>query len=129
MEVCQLECENKKGTVFGVDLSVLLRDRPDEVPFVVVHCTSEIENRALSVQVLAEVKRCTVASLSCHLITCFLFSEGVYRVSGSKPRIQKLCQNFETQKEQVDLSDLSPHDITSILKHFFKEVLKDVFAK
>lgn len=64
MEVCQLECENKKGTVFGVDLSVLLRDRPDEVPFVVVHCTSEIENRALSVQVLfiiAEVKRCTVA--------------------------------------------------------------------
>ncbi|XP_017280918.1 GEM-interacting protein isoform X2 [Kryptolebias marmoratus] len=97
MEVCQLECENKKGTVFGVDLSVLLRDIPDEVPFVVVHCTSEIENRALSVQ-------------------------GVYRVSGSKPRIQKLCQSFETQKEQVDLSDLSPHDITSILKHFFKEL-------
>lgn len=43
-------------------------------------------------------------------------------MSGSKPRIQKLCQAFETQKEQVDLSDLSPHDITSILKHFFKEV-------
>lgn len=64
MEVCQLECENKKGTVFGVDLSVLLQDRPDEVPFVVVHCTSEIENRALSVQVLliiAGVKQCTVA--------------------------------------------------------------------
>ncbi|XP_013880185.1 GEM-interacting protein isoform X3 [Austrofundulus limnaeus] len=97
MEMCQLECENKKGTVFGVDLSVLLRDRPDEVPFVVMHCTSEIENRALSVQ-------------------------GVYRVSGAKPRIQKLCQSFETQKEQVDLSDLSPHDITSILKHFFKEL-------
>lgn len=56
--------------------------------------------------------------------SCFLFyiSEGVYRVSGSKPRIQRLCQAFETQKEQVDLSDLSPHDITSLLKHFFKEV-------
>lgn len=52
MEVCQLECENRKGTVFGVDLSLLLRDKPDEVPFVVLHCTSEIENRALSVQVL-----------------------------------------------------------------------------
>ncbi|XP_018560104.2 LOW QUALITY PROTEIN: GEM-interacting protein [Lates calcarifer] len=97
MEVCQLECEHRKGTVFGVDLSLLLRDRPDEVPFVVLHCTSEIESRALSVQ-------------------------GVYRVSGSKPRIQKLCQAFEMQKEQVDLSDLSPHDITSILKHFFKEL-------
>ncbi|XP_022608079.1 GEM-interacting protein isoform X1 [Seriola dumerili] len=97
MEVCQLECEHRKGTVFGVHLSVLQRDRPDEVPFVVLRCTSEIESRALSVQ-------------------------GVYRVSGSKPRIQKLCLAFEMQKEQVDLSDLSPHDITSILKHFFKEL-------
>ncbi|KAM7371780.1 hypothetical protein PAMP_008990 [Pampus punctatissimus] len=97
MEVCQLECENRKGTVFGVDLSLLLRDKPEEVPFVVLNCTSEIESRALSVQ-------------------------GVYRVSGSKPRIQKLCQAFEIQKEQLDLSDLSPHDITSILKHFFKEL-------
>ncbi|XP_026181964.1 GEM-interacting protein [Mastacembelus armatus] len=97
MEVCQLECEHSRGAVFGVDLSLLVHDRPDEVPFVVLHCTSEIESRALSVQ-------------------------GVYRVSGSKPRIQKLCQAFEIQKEQVDLSDLSPHDITSILKHFFKEL-------
>ncbi|XP_043955580.1 GEM-interacting protein isoform X2 [Gambusia affinis] len=97
MEVCQLECEQKKGTVFGVDLSVILQDRPDDVPFVVRCCTSEIESRALSVQ-------------------------GVYRVSGAKPRIQKLCQTFETHKDQVDLSDHSPHDITSILKHFFKEL-------
>ncbi|XP_051797579.1 GEM-interacting protein [Acanthochromis polyacanthus] len=97
MEVCQLECEHRKGTVFGVDLSLLPRQTPDEVPFVVLRCTAEIESRALSIQ-------------------------GVYRVSGSKPRIQKLCQAFETQKEQVDLSDLSPHDITSILKQFFKEL-------
>ncbi|XP_056263316.1 GEM-interacting protein isoform X2 [Pseudoliparis swirei] len=97
MEVCQLECEHRKGAVFGVDLSLLSGDRPDDVPFVVLLCTSEIESRALSVQ-------------------------GVYRVSGSKPRIQKLCQTFEMQKEQVDLSEHSPHDITSILKHFFKEL-------
>ncbi|KAK5884848.1 hypothetical protein CesoFtcFv8_018625 [Champsocephalus esox] len=97
MEVCQLECENRKGTVFGVDLSLMCQDEPDKVPFVVRLCTTEIENRALSVQ-------------------------GVYRVSGSKPRILKLCQAFEFQKDQVDLSDLSPHDITSILKHFFKEL-------
>ncbi|KAM9391856.1 GEM-interacting protein isoform 2-T2 [Pholidichthys leucotaenia] len=97
MEVCQLECEHRKGTVFGVDLSQIPRDSPDEIPFVVLRCTSEIESRALSVQ-------------------------GVYRVSGSKPRIQKLYQAFEMQKEHVDLSDLSPHDITSVLKHFFKEL-------
>ncbi|XP_034046437.1 GEM-interacting protein [Thalassophryne amazonica] len=96
-EVCQLKCEHRKGIVFGADLSLLPRSTPDEVPFVVRHCTSEIERRALSVQ-------------------------GVYRVSGSKPRIQKLCQTFETQKEQVDLSDVSPHDITSIIKYFFKEL-------
>lgn len=97
MEVCQLECEHAKGSVFGVNLSLLPRDKPDEVPFVVLRCTSEIESRALTVQ-------------------------GVYRVSGSKPRIQKLCQAFEEQKEQVDLSEPSPHDITSVLKHFFKEL-------
>lgn len=58
-------------------------------------------------------------------MACFLLrplSQGVYRVSGSKPRIQKLCQAFEAQKEKVDLSEYSPHDITSILKQFFKEV-------
>uniref|UniRef100_A0A672IAG8 GEM interacting protein n=1 Tax=Salarias fasciatus TaxID=181472 RepID=A0A672IAG8_SALFA len=97
LEVCQLECEHRKGAVFGVDLSLLTHFGQNEVPFVVLRCISEIESRALSVQ-------------------------GVYRVSGSKPRIQKLCQAFETQKEQVDLSDHSPHDITSILKHFFKEL-------
>lgn len=51
MEVCQLECEHRKGTVFGVDLSLLPRDSPDEVPFVVLQCTAEVESRALSVQV------------------------------------------------------------------------------
>uniref|UniRef100_A0A8C9ZE82 Rho-GAP domain-containing protein n=1 Tax=Sander lucioperca TaxID=283035 RepID=A0A8C9ZE82_SANLU len=68
--VSVLECEHRKGTVFGVELSLLCGDRPEEVPFVVLLCTSEIESRALSIQ-------------------------GVYRVSGSKPRIQKICQAFE----------------------------------
>lgn len=123
MEMCQLECEHRKGTVFGVDLAMLPRTRPDEVPFVVLLCTSEIESRALSVQVLLTITSSqwpTRSVLLPDLRPCF--SQGVYRVSGSKPRIQKLCQAFETQKRQVDLSDHSPHDITSILKHFFKEV-------
>ncbi|CAB1341458.1 unnamed protein product [Coregonus sp. 'balchen'] len=97
LEVLQHECENRKGILFGVGFSLLPRDRPDEVPFVVQLCTAEIESRALTLQ-------------------------GVYRISGSKPRIQKLCQVFETQRDQVDLSELSPHDVTSVLKHFFKEL-------
>ncbi|XP_051904366.1 GEM-interacting protein [Hippocampus zosterae] len=97
MEVCQMECDINKGKVFGVPLSLLLRHTPDDVPFVVRRCTAEIESRALSLQ-------------------------GVYRVSGSKPRVQKLCQALEEFKEDVDLSEVSPHDVTCILKHFFKEL-------
>ncbi|XP_056609766.1 GEM-interacting protein [Triplophysa dalaica] len=97
LEVCQMECEHRRGFIFGVEFALLPREIPDAVPFVVLRCTEEIESRALTVQ-------------------------GVYRISGSKPRILKLCQAFEIQKDQVDLSDLSPHDITSVLKHFFKEL-------
>ncbi|TRY56748.1 hypothetical protein DNTS_004720 [Danionella cerebrum] len=100
LEVCQLECEHRRGFVFGTDFSSLPRECQDSVHFVVLRCTEEIENRALDIQ-------------------------GVYRISGSKPRILKLCQAFEIQKDQVDLSDLSPHDITSVLKHFFKERLSE----
>ncbi|KAG7258471.1 hypothetical protein CRUP_015488, partial [Coryphaenoides rupestris] len=97
LEVCLLECERGRGVVFGVGLARLCRDQPDGVPFVVQRCTAEIESHSLAVQ-------------------------GVYRVCGSKHRIQRLCQAFETQGEQVELSNLPPHDITSVLKHFFKEI-------
>ncbi|KAK7175246.1 hypothetical protein R3I93_002216 [Phoxinus phoxinus] len=97
LEVCQLECEHRRGFIFGMEFSLLPRESQDCVPFVVLRCTEEIESRALGVQ-------------------------GVYRISGSKPRVLKLCQAFEIQKDQVDLSDLSPHDITSVLKHFLKEL-------
>ncbi|XP_066530396.1 GEM-interacting protein isoform X2 [Hoplias malabaricus] len=97
LDLCQTECEHRRGILFGVDFSLLSRDHQQNVPFIVHRCTEEIESRALTIQ-------------------------GVYRVSGSKPRILKLCHSFETQKEQVDLSDLSPHDITSVLKYFFKDL-------
>ncbi|XP_076866132.1 GEM-interacting protein isoform X2 [Brachyhypopomus gauderio] len=97
LDLCQTECENRRGNLFGVEFSQLPREQAHDIPFIVQVCTREIETRALTVQ-------------------------GVYRVSGSKPRILKLCYTFETQKDQVDLSDVSPHDITSLLKHFFKEL-------
>ncbi|KAK3532607.1 hypothetical protein QTP86_026220 [Hemibagrus guttatus] len=97
LDLCQTECERRRGYLFGVEFSMLPRDQPQDVPFIVQRCTEELESRALTVQ-------------------------GVYRVSGSKPRILKLCHTFETQKDQVDLSDLSPHDITSVLKLFFKDL-------
>ncbi|KAJ3601631.1 hypothetical protein NHX12_032599 [Muraenolepis orangiensis] len=97
LDVCPLECEHGKGVVFGVSLALLCRGRADPVPSVVRRCTAEIEIHSQALQ-------------------------GIYRVCGSKPRIQRLCQALETQGDQVELSDISPHDIASVLKHFFKEL-------
>lgn len=51
-----------------------------------------------------------------------LSSQGIYRISGSKARVEKLCQAFENGRSLVELSEHSPHDITGVLKHFLKEV-------
>ncbi|NWI11769.1 GMIP protein, partial [Crypturellus soui] len=101
LESLLITCGHKKlpnrVPLFGVDFTQVPRDFPEEVPFLVVKCTSEIEARALGVQ-------------------------GIYRISGSKARVEKLCQAFENGRNLVDLSEHSPHDITGVLKHFLKEL-------
>ncbi|XP_074059413.1 GEM-interacting protein isoform X2 [Macrotis lagotis] len=83
--------------LFGVDFLQLPRDFPEEVPFLVIKCTAEIEYRALGVQ-------------------------GIYRISGSRVRVERLCQAFENGWALVELSGNSPHDVTGVLKHFLKEL-------
>ncbi|NWS44872.1 GMIP protein, partial [Probosciger aterrimus] len=101
LENLLITCGHKKlpnrVPLFGIDFTQVPRDFPEEVPFIVVKCTSEIEARALGVQ-------------------------GIYRISGSKARVEKLCQAFENGRSLVELSEHSPHDITGVLKHFLKEV-------
>ncbi|XP_040597965.1 GEM-interacting protein isoform X2 [Mesocricetus auratus] len=87
--------------LFGVDFLQLPRDFPEEVPFVVTRCTAEIEHRALGLQ-------------------------GIYRVSGSRVRVERLCQAFENGRALVELSGNSPHDITSVLKRFLQELTDPV---
>ncbi|XP_072458570.1 GEM-interacting protein isoform X2 [Notamacropus eugenii] len=87
--------------LFGVDFLQLPRDFPEEVPFLVIKCTAEIEHRALSVQ-------------------------GIYRISGSRVRVERLCQAFENGWALVELSDNSPHDVTGVLKHFLKELTDSI---
>lgn len=48
--------------------------------------------------------------------------QGIYRVSGSRVRVERLCQAFENGRALVDLSGNSPHDVTSVLKRFLQEV-------
>ncbi|NXS59788.1 GMIP protein, partial [Brachypteracias leptosomus] len=105
LENLLITCGHKKlptrAPLFGVDFTQVPRDFPEEVPFVLVKCTSEIEARALGVQ-------------------------GIYRISGSKARVEKLCQAFESGRNLVELSEHSPHDITGVLKHFLKELSSPV---
>ncbi|NXV75408.1 GMIP protein, partial [Atlantisia rogersi] len=101
LESLLITCGHKKlpnrVPLFGIDFTQVPRDFPEEVPFIVLKCTSEIEARALGVQ-------------------------GIYRISGSKARVEKLCQAFENGRSLVELSEHSPHDITGVLKHFLKEL-------
>ncbi|XP_038627010.1 GEM-interacting protein isoform X1 [Tachyglossus aculeatus] len=101
LETLLITCGHRKLParipLFGVDFLELPRDCPGDVPFLVTKCTAEIEQRALDVQ-------------------------GIYRVSGAKARVERLCQALENGQELVELSENSPHDITSVLKHFFKEL-------
>nr|XP_045010250.1 GEM-interacting protein isoform X2 [Jaculus jaculus] len=87
--------------IFGVNFLQIPRDFPEEVPFVVTKCTTEIEHRALGVQ-------------------------GIYRVSGSRIRVERLCQAFENGRTLVELSGNSPHDVTSVLKRFLQELTDPV---
>lgn len=48
--------------------------------------------------------------------------QGIYRVSGSRVRVERLCQAFENGRALVELSGNSPHDVTSVLKRFLQEV-------
>ncbi|KAM4748596.1 GEM-interacting protein-like [Rhinophrynus dorsalis] len=118
-EECYLTCHKKclenllimcghrklptKVPLFGVDFGHFPRYFPEEVPFIIVKCTSEIEQRALGQQ-------------------------GLYRISGAKARVEKLLQAFENGRDLVDLSGHSPHDITSCLKHFLKQLPDSVVS-
>ncbi|KAM5170813.1 GEM-interacting protein isoform 2-T2 [Mantella aurantiaca] len=118
-EECYLTCHKKclenllikcghnklpnKVPLFGVNFSSFPRYFPEEVPFVISKCTAQIEMRALGQQ-------------------------GLYRISGAKARVDKLLQAFENGRELVDLSGHSPHDITSALKHFLKELPDSVVS-
>ncbi|XP_069783804.1 GEM-interacting protein-like isoform X3 [Narcine bancroftii] len=112
-EECSLVCHRKclesiailcghrklqtKICLFGVDFAQTARETADEVPFIVRHCTAEIERRALGIQ-------------------------GIYRMNGSKIRITKLRQSFENGRDLTDMSENSPHDITNLLTLYLREL-------
>ena len=52
-----------------------------------------------------------------------LFSfQGIYRVSGVKSKVEKLCQSFENDEWNVDLSEHPPNVIANVLKLYLRQV-------
>ena len=56
-----------------------------------------------------------------HTIKHRLF-QGVYRVSGVKSRVEKLCQSFEIEGDKVDLSEHHPNVISNVLKLYLRQL-------
>lgn len=80
-------------TTFGIDL----KSHSDEIPYIVVKCISELDKRGIS-------------------------SKGIYRVSGVKSRVEKLCQTFESGADLVDISDVPPNIIANVLKLYLRQL-------
>ncbi|MBN3323945.1 RHG29 protein, partial [Atractosteus spatula] len=101
LETLAIQCGHKKLQgrlhLFGIDFAQATKNNPDGIPFIIKKCTSEIENRALTIK-------------------------GIYRVNGAKSRVEKLCQAFENGKDLVELSDLYPHDISNVLKLYLRQL-------
>ncbi|KAK9538763.1 hypothetical protein VZT92_003913 [Zoarces viviparus] len=101
LETLAIQCGHKKLQgrlqLFGIDFAQAAKNSPDGVPFIIKKCASEIESRALNIK-------------------------GIYRVNGAKSRVEKLCQAFENGKDLVELSDVSPHDISNVLKLYLRQL-------
>ena len=48
--------------------------------------------------------------------------QGIYRVSGLKSRVEKLCQAFENGAQLVDLTDQHPNVIANVLKLYLRQL-------
>ena len=54
------------------------------------------------------------------VVMCLL--QGIYRVSAVKSKVERLCQSFETDCEEVDLSEHHPNVIANVLKLYLRQV-------
>ncbi|CAL4067534.1 unnamed protein product, partial [Meganyctiphanes norvegica] len=101
LETLAIQCGHKrlprKMTTFGVDLGQHLSETSTPVPHLVLKCVSEIDARGTKIK-------------------------GIYRVSGVKSRVEKLCQAFENGAHLVDLTDQHPNVIANVLKLYLRQL-------
>ena len=82
-----------KSDVINLELSKIT----DDVPVLLVKCTLEIERRSV-------------------------LTPGIYRMTGVNSRVQKILKSFESGPHLIDVTDVSPNDLCSVLKVFLREV-------
>ncbi|XP_069955191.1 rho GTPase-activating protein 45 isoform X4 [Cherax quadricarinatus] len=101
LETLAIQCGHKrlprKMTTFGVDLAQHLSETNTSIPHLVVKCVAEIDTRGSKIK-------------------------GIYRVSGVKHRVEKLCQAFENGANLVDLTDQHPNVIANVLKLYLRQL-------
>ncbi|KAG8271538.1 Rho GTPase-activating protein 29 [Homalodisca vitripennis] len=91
-------------TTFGVDLDEHLCKMGTKVPTIVSKCIKAIEDHGILVK-------------------------GIYRVSGVKSRVERLCQEFEVSGgEDTDLSDTHPNVIANVLKLYLRQLPQPLFT-
>ncbi|CAG2167076.1 unnamed protein product [Oppiella nova] len=98
LETLAIQCGHvklpRRMTTFGVALNAQTNS---DVPLILKKCVQEIDTRGSNIK-------------------------GIYRVSGVKSRVEKLCQSFESGQDLVDLSSTPPNVIANVLKLYLRQV-------
>ncbi|XP_065576671.1 rho GTPase-activating protein 45-like [Artemia franciscana] len=102
LEFLAIQCGHKrlprKMTTFGVDLAQHLAEvGSGPIPRLLIRCVNEIEARGLQIN-------------------------GLYRVSGVKSKVEKLCQAFENGADLVDMTEIHPNIIANVLKLYLRQL-------
>ncbi|EDV22182.1 uncharacterized protein TRIADDRAFT_59414 [Trichoplax adhaerens] len=105
LEKLSISCGSKhhrKLSTFGVDIhDHLVATNQIGVPIIVSVCINEIDKRGLKTQ-------------------------GIYRISGVKSQVEKLCQFFESMDSskdmKIDLSKTPVHHIASVLRLYLRQL-------
>ncbi|ESP01321.1 hypothetical protein LOTGIDRAFT_230660 [Lottia gigantea] len=87
----------RRNTTFGVDFQEQVHQLNVQIPPIILKCVAEVEKRGMEVK-------------------------GLYRVSGVKSTVEKLCQRFEIDPTSVILDDVHPNVLSSVLKQYLRHL-------
>ncbi|XP_065831852.1 rho GTPase-activating protein 29-like [Oscarella lobularis] len=93
----------RRLTFFGVNLARQCRMTGRPIPLLVEKCIAELDKRALT-------------------------THGLYCVSAAQTQCKELCRAFELKAKDVDLSELPPYLIASVLKYYLRQLPQPLLA-